>query len=242
METPAREAQGRLHTFCHAVPSRWHVMGVTLSAGGSLRWYRDALGQAEREVARLSGVDPYDILTAEAAGAPAGSEGLLFLPYLTGERTPYADPNARGSFIGLTLRHDKRHMVRAVLEGVAYSLRDCLALFHEMGVPVQQVRVVGGGARSQTWRQILADVFGVEIVTVNITDSTAFGAALIAGVGAGVYGSVPEACAATIRVVDRVEPDAGRTMVYDDVYPVYHALYGAVKPTFDAIASQQEGL
>ena len=194
-DEPSRDPEGRLHTFCHAVPGKWHVMGVTLSAGGSFRWFRDSLGLSEKNIARLSGVDPYEILTAEASNAPAGCEGLIFLPYLTGERTPYPDPNARGTFFGLTLRHDKRHMVRSVLEGVAYSLRDSIELFRDLGIPITQVRAVGGGARSLTWRQIMADVFGIELVTINVTDSTAFGTALLAGVGTGIYASVPATCA-----------------------------------------------
>jgi len=236
-DRPSRDPEGRLHTFCHAVPGKWHVMGVTLSAGGSFRWFRDTLGLEERNVARLSGVDTYEILTAQAAQAPAGCEGLLFLPYLTGERTPYPDPNARGSFVGLTLRHDKRHLVRAVLEGVAYSLRDCLELFRSLAIPTNQVRAVGGGARSLVWRQIIADVFGTELVTINVTDSTAFGAALLAGVGAGLFASVPEACAQTIRIVDRVEPDATHQSVYNEYYPVYRSLYRALKPASDSIAA-----
>ena len=237
-EEPSFDPEGRLHTFCHAVPGKWHVMGVTLSAGGSFRWFRDALGACEQSVARLSGVDPYAVLTAEAAEAPPGSEGLLFLPYLTGERTPYPDPNARGAFIGLTLRHDKRHMVRSVLEGVAYSLLDCIGLFRELAIPIQQVRAVGGGARSRLWRQILADVLGVELVTINVTDSTAYGAALLAGVGTGVYASVSEACAATVRIVDRIEPVVGNQTRYNELYNVYGSLYRSLKPAFDAIAAK----
>jgi len=236
-DVPNRDPQGRLHTFCHAVPGKWHVMGVTLSAGGSFRWARDTLGAAERNVALLSGVDPYEILTAEAANAPAGCEGLLFLPYLTGERTPYPDANARGSFVGLTLRHDKRHLIRAVLEGVAYSLRDSIELFRDLGIPIQQVRATGGGARSVMWRQVLADVFGTELVTVNVTDSSAFGAALLAGVGAGVYGNVSQACAATVKIVDRVEPIGENEGVYNEYYPVYRSLYRSLKPAFDAVAA-----
>jgi len=236
-DTPTRDPQGRLHTFCHAVPGKWHVMGVTLSAGGSLRWVRDTLGVPERHIATLSGVDPYEILTAEASNAPAGCEGLIFLPYLTGERTPYPDPNARGSFFGLTLRHDKRHMVRAVMEGVAYSLRDSIDLFREIGVPIEQVRATGGGARSLVWRQIFADVFATELVTVNVTESTAYGAALLAGVGTGVYASVPEACSATVHIVDRVEPIAENRAMYDEYYLVYRSLYRALKPAFDAVSA-----
>ncbi|MHB1294342.1 MAG: xylulokinase [Anaerolineae bacterium] len=235
-DQPSRDPQGRLHTFCHAVPGKWHVMGVTLSAGGSFRWLRDTLGLMEKNIATLSGVDPYEILTAEAANAPVGSEGLIFLPYLTGERTPYPDPNARGAFFGLTLRHDKRHMVRSVLEGVAYSLRDALELLREMNVPIQQVRATGGGARSLVWRQVLADVFGTELVTVNVTDGSAYGAALLAGVGTGIYASVPEACARTVRIVDRIEPIGANQALYNEYYPVYRSLYGALKPAFDAVA------
>ena len=235
-ETPSRDPQGRLHTFCHAVPGKWHVMGVTLSAGGSFRWLRDTLGLEEKNVAVLSGVDPYEILTAEAANAPAGCEGLLFLPYLTGERAPYPDPNARGVFFGLTLRHDKRHLVRSVLEGVAYSLRDCLEIFRDLHIPIRQVRAAGGGARSQVWRQVMADVFGTELVTINVTDSTAFGAALLAGVGAGVFSGVPEACAATVRIVERTEPVAESQAAYNEYYPIYRALYRALKPAYDALA------
>ncbi|NLG50684.1 MAG: xylulokinase [Chloroflexi bacterium] len=236
-DTPTRDYDGRLHTFCHAVPGKWHVMGVTLSAGGSFRWLRDTLGLAEKSVAELSGVDAYEILTAEAANAPAGCEGLIFLPYLTGERTPYPDANARGTFFGLTLRHDKRHLVRAVMEGVAYSLRDSIELLRDLGIPIQQVRATGGGARSMLWRQILADVFGTELVTVNVTEGTAYGAALLAGVGTEVYGSVPEACSTTIRIVDRIDPVPESQAAYNEYYPVYRSLYRSLKPAFDAVAA-----
>jgi len=240
-DEPRRDPEGRLHTFCHAVPGKWHVMGVTLSAGGSFRWFRDTLGVVEKHIAALTHVDPYVILTSEAEQAPAGSEGLLFLPYLTGERTPYADPDARGAFVGLTLRHDKRHMVRAVLEGVSYSLRDCIELFRDMAIPIQQVRAVGGGARSEVWRQIMADVFGTELVTINVTDSTAYGAALLAGVGAGVYTSVPEACAASIHITDRIEPIAANETTYNEYYPIYQTLYHALEPAFSAISATDQG-
>jgi xylulokinase len=236
-EKPNRDPEGRLHTFCHAVPNKWHMMGVTLSAGGSFRWFRDVLGMPEKHVAALSNVDPYEILTAEAANAPAGCEGLVWLPYLTGERTPYPDPNARGVFFGLTLRHDKRHMVRAILEGVAYSLRDSFELFRALNVPIQQVRAGGGGARSLVWRQIMADVFGTELVTINVTESTAFGAALLAGVGTGVYASVPEACAAMIQIVDRTAPIAENQAAYNEYYPIYRSLYPALKPAFEAVSA-----
>jgi len=229
------EPEGRLHAFCHAVPGMWHLMGVMLAAGGSFRWYRDALGGLERAQAEKSGRDPYDLLAEGAAGAAPGCEGLLFLPYLSGERTPYPDPNARGVFFGLTLRHTKGHMTRAVLEGVSYGLRDSLELMRGLGLSIAQVRASGGGARSPLWRQILADVFGTEIVTVDVTEGAAYGAALLAGVGAGVYPSVVAACDAAIRVTGRTEPGPAAS-VYVDYYPHYRALYPALAPEFEAVA------
>jgi xylulokinase len=234
-ETYAAEAQGRLHAFCHAVPGKWHLMGVMLSAGGSFRWLRDSIGDVERATALLTGDDPYDLLTREAALAPVGSEGLLFLPYLTGERTPYPDPQARGAFVGLTLRHGRRHLVRAVLEGVSFGLRDSLELVRGLGVPIEQVRASGGGARSSLWRQIQADVFGAELVLVNVTEGAAYGAALLAGVGAGTFANVAEAVTQTVRVTDRTLPIAGNVKQYQKLYPVYRSLYPALQPTFQAL-------
>jgi xylulokinase len=228
------EPQGRLHAFCHAVPGKWHLMGVMLSAGGSFRWYRDALGQHEKDIAQQTGLDVYDVLTQDAAQAPAGCEGLLFLPYLTGERTPYPDPNARGVFFGLTVRHSKGHLTRAILEGVSFGLRDSLELMRALDVPLAQVRASGGGARSAFWRQILADVFRTEIVTVNATEGAAYGAALLAGVGAGVYRDVEAACK-VVKITGSTQPGAARA-VYADYYPRYRALYSALKPEFDAMA------
>jgi len=230
------EPEGRLHAFCHAVPNKWHLMGVMLSAGGSFRWFRDTLGQTEKEVASLIGKDPYELLTGEAARAPAGSEGLIFLPYLTGERTPYPDPNARGVFMGLTLRHDKTLLCRAVLEGVAYGLCDSLGLMKNLGLEIRQIRASGGGARSDLWRQILADVFDTELVVINVTEGAAYGAALLAGVGAGVYKDVSEACRQTIEVVQRTEPVKKNAALYQEFYPVYRSLYGALKPGFDSVS------
>ncbi|MGQ9457157.1 MAG: xylulokinase [Anaerolineae bacterium] len=229
------EPQGRLHAFCHAVPGKWHLMGVMLSAGGSLRWYRDALGEPECQRARETGQDPYDVLLADAEQVPAGCEGLLFLPYLSGERTPYPDPLARGVFFGLTLRHRKPHLTRAVLEGVAFGLRDSLDLVRSLGLPILEVRVSGGGARSRLWRQILADVFGVEITTVNVTEGAAYGAALLAGAGVGLFGSVSEACAQAVRVTGRVRPSP-QAAVYPDYYTRYQALYPALAKEFRALA------
>jgi len=229
------EPQGRLHAFCHAVPGKWHLMGVVLSAGGSFRWFRDALGEPEKTAALEAGRDPYELLADLAAQAPAGCEGLLFLPYLTGERTPYPDPQARGAYCGITLRHGKPHMVRAVLEGVTYALRDSLELMRDLGLTIERVRGSGGGVRSPLWRQILADVFESELVTVNVTEGAAYGAALLAGVGTGVYADVPEACARTVQVVDQVTPGADAA-VYADYYPIYRSLYPAFRSAFHATA------
>jgi len=229
------EPRGRLHAFCHAVPGKWHLMGVMLSAAGSFRWYRDTLGDAEKEIATRAQRDAYEVLTEFAARAPAGCEGLFFLPYLTGERTPHPDPNARGAFIGLTVRHTKAHLTRAVLEGVSFGLRDALELMRDLGVTATQVRASGGGARSSLWRQILADVFDAEIVTVNATEGAAYGAALLAGVGAGVYRDVPSACDALIQTTSRTTTSAARD-VYAEYYPRYRALYPALKNEFEATA------
>lgn len=233
------EREGRLHAFCHAVPGKWHIMGVTLAAGGSLRWFRDTLGQPEQAIARTRSVDPYEVLVEEAAKAPPGSDGLIFLPYLSGERTPYPDPYARGSFIGLTVRHSKSHMVRAVLEGVAYSLRDCLELTKSLGLEIKEVRVSGGGARSVLWRQILADVCHVELVTMTSTEGASYGAALLAGVGTKVYPDVIEACRNTIHVSNRTIPDSARSNIYENFYRIYRHLYPALKSAFTLLGEIQ---
>lgn len=223
---------GRTHTFCHAVPGKWHVMGVMLAAGGSLRWLRDGLSVAEWHRA---GTDPYDRMTEEAAEVPPGSEGLLFLPYLSGERTPHADPFARGAFVGLTLRHRRAHLVRAVLEGVAFGLRDSLEILRGMRLVPTEVRASGGGARSALWRQILADVFGAELVTVEVTEGAAYGAALLAGVGVGAFSSVEAACDRVVRVVERTSPGPGRGR-YEELYRVYVELYPRLRDPMHALS------
>lgn len=221
--TPFIEPQGRLHAFCHAVPDRWHLMGVMLSAAGSLRWYRDTLAP---------GV-PFDELLAPADDVPIGSEGLLYLPYLTGERTPHPDPLARGAFVGLTVRHKPAHFTRAVLEGVAFGLRDSFELMRKAGLPtIGQVRVSGGGARSPLWRQILADVLGAELVTVNTTEGAAYGAALLAGVGVGVWPDVDAACDQTIQITGRTAFDEAAVQSYERSYAIYQQLYPALRTSF----------
>jgi len=229
------EPEGRLHAFCHAVPETWHLMGVMLSAGGSLRWYRDTLGQEEIARAREMKRDPYEILIEPIASVPAGSEGLLFLPYLTGERTPYPNPHARGVLFGLTIRHTKPYLTRAVIEGVTFGLRDSLSLLQGLGISAGEVRASGGGARSPLWRQIMADVFGTNIATVTSEEGAATGAALLAGIGAGVYRDAAQACAQTVRLgaVCPPGPDQRR---YESFYTRYRALYAALENEFDELA------
>ena len=221
-EAPLYEPAGRVHAFCHAVPGRWHFMSVMLSAAGSLRWFRDGLAP---------GV-PFDDLVAAAAAVPAGSGGLTFLPYLSGERSPYPDPLARGAFVGLTLAHDRRHMTRAVLEGVAYGLRDGLDAMVAAGMPApDQIRASGGGTASPLWRQILADVLDAEIATVNTTEGAAYGAALLAAVGASWFPTV-EAAAASLVTATPVAAPGPDAAVYADGHDVYRGLYPALAPTF----------
>lgn len=225
---PFFEPQGRLHAFCHSVPGRWHLMGVMLSAAGSLRWYRDTVAPGMG----------YDELLSAATAVPAGCEGLLFLPYLTGERTPHPDPLARGAFIGLTVRHGLGHMTRAVLEGVAFGLRDSFELMKGVGLSeITQVRVSGGGARSPLWRQILADILGSELVTVNTTEGAAYGAALLAGVGAGIWPTVDAACDATIRLTGSTTPNPGAVQHYNQAYQVYRELYPTLQGIFPQLAA-----
>lgn len=228
-KTPQTDPEGRAHTFCHSVPNVWYLMGVVLSAGMSLRWYRDVIADSERANSRQTGRDPYDLLTEQAQQAPLGSEGLIFLPYLTGERTPLKDPYARGGFIGLTIRHQRPHLVRAVLEGITFAMRDSLEIVRSLGVSVQEVRATGGGAKSAFWKQLQADIYGLEIATINSDQGPAFGAAIMAGVGAGMYKSIPEACDALIKVVERTEPNAEKVKEYNDYYQVYHSLYPGIK-------------
>jgi xylulokinase len=230
------DPEGRLHTFCHAVRGKWHVMGCVLSAGGSLQWYRNQLAQAQVAEARRRKVDSYEVLTEQAASVAPGSEGLYFLPYLTGERTPHADPHARGAWIGLGLRHGRPHLVRSVMEGATYAMRDSLEIIEQMGVPVRQIRLSGGGARSTFWRQLQADVYGRKVSTINAEEGPAYGVALLAAAGTGAYKDVVEACTATIRVVTETKPDAKAKRTYDRLYPMYGKLYRSLKSDYAAIA------
>jgi xylulokinase len=217
------EPEGRLHAFCHAVPGLWHFMGVMLSAAGSLQWYRDTLTP---DVS-------FDELLREAESITAGSEGLQFLPYLSGERTPHPDPLARGAFIGLTVRHHRAHMTRAVLEGVAFGLKDSFTLIQNAGLgAITQVRASGGGAKGALWRQILASVLEAELVTVNTTEGAAYGAALLAGVGAGAWADVASAAKACIKITGSIQPKPSELNVYRAAYSIYQDLYPALKSSF----------
>jgi xylulokinase len=236
VRNPVIDPHGRLHTLCHPVAGLWLLMGATLAAGLSLRWFRDALGGAEVAGARRSGHDPYVLLTAEAEKAQPGSGGLVFLPYLAGERTPHMDPRARGCFVGLSLTHGRGHLIRAIMEGVAFSLRDSILIFRNLGVRVETVLCVGGGARSRLWRQIQADVYGVPVWRLAGEEHSAYGAALVAGVATGVYRDVADACRRAVRRLDVVPPLAENRALYDRQYAVYRVLYPALRETFAALA------
>jgi xylulokinase len=225
MEKVAYDPAGRVHTFCHAVPDKWHVMGVTQGAGLSLQWFRNRLAP---------GID-YDALTAEAAQSPAGAHGLFWLPYLMGERTPHLDATARGGWIGLTASHTRADLIRAVIEGVSYSQRDCLDIIEQLGVAVDSVRASGGGAKSPFWRQLLASILGKRVVTLETQEGSAYGAALLALAGTGEYGTVQEVCQAAIRESDSVSPCAPDSAVYEKGHRIYRGLYPALKPAYAAI-------
>lgn len=226
-DRPALDPKGRLHTFCHAIPHRWHVMGVTQSAGLSLRWFRDCFGAGAED-----GRDAYERMTEEAARVKAGAEGAFWAPYLMGERTPHLDPAARAAFVGLTASHTRAHLIRAVLEGVAYSLKDTFTIFDEIKVPVERIRLGGGGARSPLWRQIQANVYAQEVETVEAEEGAAYGAAILAGVGAKCWGSVDQACDAIVRVAQRVSPDAVTREHMQRGYEMYRHIYPALKSVF----------
>src|SRR6201999_3025951 len=233
-DAPVTDPLGRLHTFCHAIPGRWHVMGVTQAAGLSLRWFRDNFGVcAGRPGTHQS--DPYDLLSAEAAQIPPGAGGVLWAPYLMGERTPHLDPNARAALVGLAADHTRANVVRAILEGVAFSLKDTLTIFSELRIPVREIRVGGGGARSPLWRQIQADVYGQTVSTVRAEEGAAYGAALLTGVGAGAWDSVDAACDAVVRVAKRTTPDQKSIHVMQEAYIKYRRIYPALRNIFPSV-------
>jgi len=231
-KTPQVDPKERLHTFNHAVPDTWYLMGCMLSAGGSLAWYRDRFAEAERKQARKRKVDVYTLLMEQASEVPIGSEGLFFLPYLTGERSPHKDPYARGAFVGLSVRSSRNHLIRSIVEGVTFGLRDCLEVVREQGVRLKQIRATGGGARSPFWRQILADVFQAEIAILASEEGPALGGAILAAVGAGEFSDTKEACDNMIEIGLRVRPNRKNAQAYDEVYERFRALYPALKHSF----------
>ncbi|BAK98303.1 xylulose kinase [Oscillibacter valericigenes Sjm18-20] len=231
------DPKGRVHSFCSAVPGAWTVMSCTLAAGLSLQWFRNNFCGAERETAAGMGVDPYELMTAAAEKSPIGANRLIYLPYLMGERSPLLDSDARGAFIGLSAMHTKRDLTRAVLEGVTYSQRQCLDVFREMGVPIGQMMACGGGAASPFWRQMLADVYGCPVQTVASREGPALGAAILAGVGAGVWGSVEEGCGAVIRLNPPQGPDRAAGAAYEPFYRLFCSLYPALAQPFHTLAA-----
>ncbi len=227
---------GRVHTFCHAVKGKWCVLGCILSAGGAFQWYRDHFGQAEAADAKKQGTDVFSILTQQASDVPIGSEGLFFLPYLTGERTPHADPYARAAWIGLSLRHGKAHLVRAVMEGATYAMRDALEIVKGMNIPVKEIRLTGGGGKSPLWKQMQADIYGQSVSTLSAEEGPAFGVALLAATGTGAYKSIEEASKATTHVTETTPTDKAAKKEYDRYYPLYGDLYRSLKPNYEQIA------
>jgi len=231
-DRPVVDARMRLHSFCHAVPDTWYLMGVMLSAGLSLKWFRDELGEPEFSNARRLGRDPYELLDVTAAQAPAGCDGLLFLPYLSGERTPHADPNARGVLFGMDLAKKRRHVFRAVMEGVVYGLNDSVALMRDMEIALDTVTAGGGGSRSNLWRSMQADIFELPIRTAGEPDTALVGAALLGGVAAGVFPTVRDACLTAVSYGNATEPDESNFDSYRRTYRKYRQLYPALKPLF----------
>ena len=230
------DPEGRVHTFCHAVPGAWHVMGVTQGAGLSLKWFRDNFCEAEMREAEAIKTDPYILMDKKAESSSAGSNGVIYLPYLMGERTPHLDPDCRGVFFGLSAIHTKNDIIRSVMEGVGYSLMDCLSIIKNMGIDVSEVRASGGGGKSPLWRQIQADIFGAEITTVSSSEAGALGAALIAGAGTGIYTNLQQACDICIKSKTKQLPDAGENKKYLQYYDLYKRLYESLKGDFRILA------
>jgi xylulokinase len=236
-DAPTYDPQGRVHTMCHAVEGKWCVFGCMLSAGGSFQWFRNHMAMGEVAEAKKKKIDPYELLIAEAANAPAGSDGLFFLPYLTGERCPYPDPNARGGWIGLTARHNRAAVIRSLLEGVTFGMCDALRIFESMGIAIKTVRLSGGGARSSFWRQLQADIYNRNAAVINAQEGPAYGVALLAGVGTGVWKDVPQACKAAIRETESLRPDGKAAKKYAAHHTQYQRLYAALKDEFVKIAA-----
>jgi len=235
LDEPIIDEKGRVHTFCHAVPGAWHMMGVTQGAGLSLKWFRDNFCNNEIEVAKGMGIDPYVLMTKEAEKVPAGSRGVIYLPYLMGERTPHLNPKAKGVFFGLSAAHTKNEMLRAVIEGVSYSLLDCMEIIKDTGMNPTNVMVSGGGGKSELWRQILADMFNCKVSTNKSSEGPALGVALLAGVGTGVYKDIDEACSIAISENSVQFPKEENSLVYKRYYEIYKKIYDDLKGTFELL-------
>ncbi|GAC1319554.1 MAG: xylulokinase [Chloroflexota bacterium] len=238
--TASVDSRARLHSFCHAVPDMWYAMGVVLSAAGSLRWFRDTLHTRNGAHASEDGQNAYDVILNVAARVAPGAEGLLFLPYLSGERTPHGDPDARGVFFGLSLRHTRAHLARSVIEGVTFALGDSADIMRELGIDIATVRTSGGGARSTLWSQIQADVLDARVLRAHLDAGPGVGAAIIAGVGTGVFASFEEATDQLVQIKDEFEPDSARVAAYRDFHTVYKSLYPALKHAFKDLASVRD--
>lgn len=234
---PLIDPKGRVHTFCCAVPGCWHVMGVTQAAGLSLKWFRDNLAEKFKNEASLKGIDVYDLINEAIAKIPIGSRRLIYLPYLMGERTPHLNPNCRGVFFGLSAIHTKADMLRAVMEGVSYSLTDCLDVLQEMKVSVNEMMACGGGGKSRIWRQMLADMYGCEVKTIKAQEGPALGVAILAGVGAGIFKDVPSACKTFIEQDTWCQPEPAAQAYYEKGHKLYKKLYTELKDSFDVLAS-----
>ena len=226
----------RIHTFCHSVPDRWYMMGVILSAGGSLRWFKDTFCETEIAEARKKKIDVYEILTQKANKITAGAEGLFFLPYLMGERTPHQSADARGAFVGITARHNKDHFVRSVIEGITFGMKDSLEIMKNQGITIDQIRLTGGGAKSKFWKKLQANIYNSEVVTVSNSEGPAFGAAIMAGVGSLVYESIETATEQIIKIKERIEPDKKSAAEYKSLYSEFTELYPALKNNFYQIS------
>lgn len=236
-DEPTYDPLGRVHTMCAAVEGKWCVFGCMLAAGGSFQWFRNHMALNEIELAKARGIDPYELLIEQATHAQPGCEGLFFLPYLTGERCPHPDPDARGGWIGLTSRHNRAAMIRSLLEGVTYGMNDALQIMDQMGIAIKTVRLSGGGARSSFWRQLQADIYNKTVATINAQEGPAYGAAILAGVGTGVWKNVPQACKAAIHQTETLKPDRKRARLYAAHHAQYQRLYDVLKREFKSIAS-----
>ena len=236
-DKPLYDPQGRLHSFCHAVPGKWHLTGVTLSAAGSLKWYYEKFGPSREIIKSFPDIEGYDLLDKQAERVPVGSDGLIFLPYLSGERTPYADPYARGVFFGISYLHGPDHFVRSIMEGVAFSQLDCLSLMRNLNINSDRVILFGGGARNSIWRQIIADILNSKIVTLNVEEGSAFGAAIIAGAGCGIYSSIKEGVDKIINEDKENNPIAENVKKYNKLYTIYKSLYMNLKDNFKKLSS-----